>query len=43
MIMNFTSPFVFLASEKVSSDSLFEGFQVDLYLTKIKNSDMIVL
>ncbi|CYZ45870.1 conjugal transfer protein TrbL [Streptococcus sp. A18] len=33
MIMNFTSPFVFLASEKVSSDSLFEGFQVDLEST----------
>ncbi|NQN45983.1 conjugal transfer protein TrbL [Streptococcus suis] len=31
--MNFTSPFVFLASEKVSSDSLFEGFQVDLEST----------
>ena len=33
MMMNFTSPFVFLASEKVSSDSLFEGFQVDLEST----------
>lgn len=33
MMMNFTSPFVFLASEKVSSDSLFEGFQVDLETT----------
>lgn len=33
MIMNFTSPFVFLASETVSSDSLFEGFQVDLEST----------
>ena len=33
MIMHFTSPFVFLASEKVSSDSLFEGFQVDLEST----------
>ncbi|NQM73648.1 conjugal transfer protein TrbL, partial [Streptococcus suis] len=31
--MNFTSPFVYLASEKVSSDSLFEGFQVDLEST----------
>ena len=33
MMMNITSPFVFLASEKVSSDSLFEGFQVDLEST----------
>ncbi|MDG3133173.1 conjugal transfer protein TrbL [Streptococcus suis] len=33
MMMNFTSPFVFLASEKVSSDSLFEGFQIDLEST----------
>ena len=33
MMMNFTSPFVYLASEKVSSDSLFEGFQVDLEST----------
>lgn len=33
MMMNFTSLFVFLASEKVSSDSLFEGFQVDLEST----------
>ncbi|MDK7142158.1 conjugal transfer protein TrbL, partial [Streptococcus agalactiae] len=33
MIMNFTSSFVYLASEKVSSDSLFEGFQVDLEST----------
>ncbi|HFU3789251.1 TPA: conjugal transfer protein TrbL [Streptococcus suis] len=33
MMMNFMSPFVYLASEKVSSDSLFEGFQVDLEST----------
>ena len=30
MIMKLTSAFVFLASEKISSDSLFEGFNVDL-------------
>ena len=33
MIMKLTSAFVFLASEKISSDSLFEGFNVDLKST----------
>ena len=30
MINTLPSAFVFLASEKISSDSLFEGFNVDL-------------
>ena len=33
MITDLTSSFVFLASEKISSDSLFEGFDVDLEST----------
>ncbi|EPU25196.1 hypothetical protein SAG0135_10760, partial [Streptococcus agalactiae LMG 14609] len=33
MMNNLTSTFVFLASEKISGDSLFEGFSVDLKST----------